>query len=392
MEDLANKDPFLIGKNIVIALSGGVDSVVLLHFLNRNYAGSVRAVHINHNLSEFSNDWREFCENLCVIHDIEFKCIDLNIINSSNIEENARKCRYNSLKSDISADEILCTAHHQDDQAETLLLQLFRGSGVAGLASMPKLKKFGESFLYRPLLNVTKQQINDYASENHLEWVEDDSNKNTQFKRNLLRLELIPKLKSSFDGVIHNISRSANHQAEALKLMHDLAQIDIEKYRLVDNDKIQVTPLLKLPSRRIANVLRFYINHRDFLMPTNKVLAELISVMGAKSDAQVLLKWHCYEVRRFNDELYFFDTEDEDKPLDCPYFKELQVKSNFEVRYRKEGQRVKLKGKKHSSSLKKILQESSIPPWQRDKLRMYYIDGNLKAMELIGEMSEVLNK
>ena len=87
-----------------------------------------------------------------------------------------------------------------------------------------------------------------------------------------------------------------------------------------------------------------------------------------------------------------FDTEDEDKPLDCPYFKELQVKSNFEVRYRKEGQRVKLKGKKHSSSLKKILQESSIPPWQRDKLRMYYIDGNLKAMELIGEMSEVLNK
>ena len=180
MEDLANKDPFLIGKKIVVALSGGVDSVVLLHFLNTNYSGSVRAVHINHNLSEFSNDWKEFCENLCVIHNIEFKCIDLNIINSSNIEENARKCRYNSLKSDITSSEILCTAHHQDDQAETLLLQLFRGSGVAGLASMPKCKKFGESFLYRPLLNVTKQQINDYASENHLEWVEDDSNKNTQ--------------------------------------------------------------------------------------------------------------------------------------------------------------------------------------------------------------------
>jgi len=253
---------------------------------------------------------------------------------------------------------------------------------------MPKLKNFGDAYLYRPLLSISKQQINQYASLHQLEWIEDDSNDNTQFKRNLLRAELIPQLKLSFDSVIKNISRSVNHQAEALKLMHDLAEIDIAKFNLVVDNKIQINHLLALPSRRIANILRFYINQRGFLMPSNKVLTELILVMGAKSDAKVILKWHCYEVRRYNGELYFFDTEAVDAKLECPYYKKLQGKSNFEVRFRKDGQRVKLKGKKHSSSLKKILQESNIPPWQRDKLRMYYIDGNLKAMELIGEMSD----
>jgi len=388
LEDLANKDPYLVGKKIVVALSGGIDSVVLLHFLCSNYSGNIRAIHINHHLSKFCNDWSKFCSELCQKTNTDFQSIDINLKTSSNIEENARKSRYNSLKSNLSKDEILCTAHHQDDQAETLLLQLFRGSGVAGLASMPKLKNFGDAYLYRPLLNISKQQINQYASLHQLEWIEDDSNDNTQFKRNLLRSELIPQLKLSFDSVIKNISRSVNHQAEALKLMHDLAEIDIAKFNLVVDNKIQINHLLALPSRRIANILRFYINQRGFLMPSNKVLTELILVMGAKSDAKVILKWHCYEVRRYNGELYFFDTEAVDAKLECPYYKKLQGKSNFEVRFRKDGQRVKLKGKKHSSSLKKILQESNIPPWQRDKLRMYYIDGNLKAMELIGEMSD----
>ena len=123
-------------------------------------------------------------------------------------------------------------------------------------------------------------------------------------------------------------------------------------------------------------------------MPSSKVLTELISVMNAKNDAQVILKWHVYEIRRYNNELYFFDTDFDHSKLDCPYYEKLKSESNFKIRYRKDGQRVKLKGKKHSSALKKILQDSNIPPWERDKLRMYYINGNLKAMESIGEMSE----
>ena len=388
MEDLANKDPFLIDKNIVIALSGGIDSVVLLHFLNSHYPGNIRAVHINHNLSKHSKDWSLFCKELCHKQDIEFKSIDINIKTSSNVEENARKKRYNSLKSELSKNEVLCTAHHQEDQSETFLLQLFRGSGVAGLASMPKMKSFADAFLYRPFLNISKQLIVDYATKNNLDWVEDDSNINLNFKRNLLRLEFIPKLESGFEGVIKNISRSAYHQSEALKLINDLAEIDIEKFNLVINHKIQVLPLIQLPERRVANVLRYYIAQRGFLMPSNKVLTELISVLRAKDDAKVILKWHLYEVRRYDNELYFFDGEPDRSNEDCPLFNKLKDQTNFTIRFRQDGQRVRLKGKKHSSSLKKILQSANIPPWERDKLRMYYINDTLVGMESIGEMSE----
>ena len=388
LEDLANKDPFLIDKNIVIALSGGIDSVVLLHFLNSHYPGNIRAIHINHNLSEHSEDWSLFCKELFLQQGVEFKSIDINLITSSNVEENARKKRYNSLKSELSKNEVLCTAHHQEDQSETFLLQLFRGSGVAGLASMPKMKSFADAFLYRPFLNISKQLIVDYATKYNLDWVEDDSNINLNFKRNLLRLEFIPKLESGFEGVIKNISRSAYHQSEALKLINDLAKIDIEKFNLIINHKIQVLPLTELPERRIANVLRYYIAQRGFLMPSNKVLTELISVLRAKDDAKVILKWHLYEVRRYDNELYFFDGEPDRSNEDCPLFNKLKDQTNFTIRFRQDGQRVRLKGKKHSSSLKKILQSSNIPPWERDKLRMYYVNDTLMAMESIGEMSE----
>ena len=388
MEDLANKDPFLIDKNIVIALSGGIDSVVLLHFLNSHYPGNIRAVHINHNLSKHSKDWSLFCKELCHKQGVEFKSIDINIKTSSNVEENARKKRYNSLKSELSKNEVLCTAHHQEDQSETFLLQLFRGSGVAGLASMPKMKSFADAILYRPFLNISKQLIVDYATKYNLDWVEDDSNINLNFKRNLLRLEFIPKLESGFEGVIKNISRSAYHQSEALKLINDLAKIDIEKFNLVINHKIQVLPLTELPERRVANVLRYYIAQRGFLMPSNKVLTELISVLRAKDDAKVILKWHLYEVRRYDNELYFFDGEPDRSNEDCPLFNKLKDQTNFTIRFRQDGQRVRLKGKKHSSSLKKILQSANIPPWERDKLRMYYINDTLVGMESIGEMSE----
>jgi tRNA(Ile)-lysidine synthase len=389
LEDLANKDEYLAGKKIVVALSGGIDSVALLHFLNKNYPGNVRAVHINHNLSKYSDEWCAFCESICNTAKIEFKYIGINLKNSSNIEENARKKRYFSLTSELRMDEILCTAHHQEDQAETFLLQLFRGSGVAGLASMPKIKSIDDSELYRPFLNISKQKIIDYASKNHLEWIEDDSNLDTNFKRNLLRIEFLPKLSSAFNGLIKNVSRSAAHQAEALRLMQDLAELDIKNFELLIKNKIQVSSLIQLPKRRMVNVLRYYIANLGFLLPSNKVLNELISSLSAKTDANVILRWHHYQVRRYNGELYFFDEHIQASNLPCLYYESLKNLPNFEIRFRLEGQRIKVKGKSHSQSLKKVLQESSIPPWERDKLRMYYVDGSLRAMETLGEITEV---
>ena len=388
MEDLANKDSSLVDKKIVVALSGGVDSVVLLHFLNKHYPGNIRAIHINHNLSKYSKEWSSFCKNLCKKDNIKFKSIDIIINKSSNIEENARKKRYLSLTSEILNDEILCTAHHQEDQAETLLLQLFRGSGVAGLAAMPEKKIINGSQLYRPFLNISKTQILDYASKNRLNWVEDDSNQNIHFKRNLLRIEFIPKLSGVFNSLTKNIARSAKHQAEALELMHDLAELDITNYVLIVKDRLQVIPLLELPKRRLVNVIRYFIDKQNFLLPSSKVLDEIISLLTAKADAKSIVKWHDYQVRRYRNELYFFDEFKTQATAPCPYYESLKDLPNFEIRFRREGQRVKLKGKTHSQSLKKILQESKIPPWERDKLRMYYIDGSLRAMEILGEMSD----
>jgi len=388
LEDLANKDSSLVDKKIVVALSGGVDSVVLLHFLNRHYPGNIRAVHINHNLSKYSKEWSSFCENLCKKDNIKFKSIDIIIKNSSNIEENARKKRYLSLTSEILNDEILCTAHHQEDQAETFLLQLFRGSGVAGLAAMPEKKIINGFQLYRPFLNISKTQILDYASENKLNWVEDDSNQNIHFKRNLLRIEFVPKLSGVFNSLTKNIARSAKHQAEALELMHDLAELDITNYVLIVKDRLQVIPLLELPKRRLVNVIRYFIDKQNFLLPSSKVLDEIISLLTAKADAKSIVKWHDYQVRRYRNELYFFDEFKTQATPPCPYYESLKDLPNFEIRFRREGQRIELKGKTHSQSLKKILQESKIPPWERDKLRMYYIDGSLRAMEILGEMSD----
>jgi len=384
--DLANKDEFLIDKKIVVALSGGIDSVVLLHFLSKNYAGKVRAIHINHNLSEYCHQWQSFCKNLCQKADINYKSVDIFIENVSNVEEIARKKRYLSLTSELKSGEILCTGHHQDDQAETFLLQLFRGSGVAGLSAMPKNKTIHGSQLYRPLLEISRKKITDYAIENHLDWVEDDSNKNINFRRNLLRIDFLPKLSAVFTNLTKNISRSAKHQAEALKLMHDLALLDIANYSLIIEDKLQVGPLVKLTKRRMVNVIRHYISQHELLPPSDKVLQEIISLIHAKADAQSVVSWHHYKVRRYHNELYFFDENQTNSIRPCHYYDSLKDLPNFEVRFRQDGQRIKLKGKKHSQSLKKILQEAKIPPWERDKLRMYYIDGKLKAMETIGEM------
>ena len=389
MENLANKDPYLQDKNIVVALSGGVDSVVLLDCLAKHHPGRVRAVHINHNLSLYCHQWQNFCESLCRKLNIELTSIDISIKNTSNIEEVARKKRYLSLTSELSDYEVLCTAHHQDDQAETLLLQLFRGCGVAGLASMPKKKTLSTGELYRPFLHFSRQQILNYAVERHLGWIEDDSNHNLNFRRNLLRLEYIPNLSKVFQGLSANIARSSQHQSDALHLIRELAELDIAQYHLLKNNRLQTSNLSQLDSIRMVNIIRHHLKQLNYLAPSEKVMAEIIGLINAKEDAKSLVAWHDYEARRYQGELYLIDTKDIKKINNCPYFDQFNNLPNFDIHFREDGQRVQLKGKSHSQSLKKVLQEAGIPPWERQTLRMYYVDGELCAMERIGEMKEV---
>ncbi len=389
MDNLKNKDSFLTDKAIVVALSGGIDSVVLLHYLHHHFGQQLRAIHCNHHLSKHANQWSDFCQKLCHDLGIDLTHIDIYLENDANIEENARKKRYHSISCNLEKNEVLCTAHHQNDQAETLLLQLFRGAGVAGLSAMPKLKTLAKGFHYRPFLEVEKKHIIDFATKHKLNWIEDDSNKNTDFRRNFLRNSIIPQLEKNFKSLSQTLSRSAKHQSEALKLTTELAKIDIENGNILNNEgRILIDALKKLSAHRIKNVLRHQIRSLGFAAPSEKIMHQIIVLLDAKEDAQPLVSWQSFEVRRFQGALYFIDASEHKEPDFCPYHAEFKNLANFSIRYRSQGQRIKLPGKKHSQSLKKVLQEANIPPWERNSLRMYYIDDQLRAMERLGHMSE----
>ena len=387
MENLKNKDLSLEGKNIVVALSGGIDSVVLLHYLHAHYPDDCRAIHCNHHLSKHCDEWDEFCKSLCNKLSIPYSNVDIFIENESNLEENARKKRYHSLSSDLKENEVLCTAHHQNDQAETLLLQLFRGAGVAGLASMPKSKPLGKGVHYRPMLNIKKSEIIEYAKDNHLSWVEDDSNTNTNFRRNFLRLDIIPKLETAYKNLAKTLTRSAKHQSEALALIQALAKIDIQERQLINpSHQINIQRLAQLDTLRIKNVIRYHLSSLEFLAPSDKVMKQILDLLSAKEDANPLVNWDQFEIRRYQGDLYFINNQVEKNNNFCPFHAEFENLPNFSIRYRAEGQRIKLPGKKHSQSLKKVLQDASIPPWERSSLKMYYIKDELRAMERLGRM------
>ena len=387
MVNLSHKDPFLTDKKIVVALSGGIDSVVLLHYLNNHYPNQVRVIHCNHHISDHSNAWQDFSKKLCEKLNLDIDILDLDIPQSNNLEEAARVKRYESLKTSINKDEVICTAHHQNDQAETLLIQLLRGSGSRGLSAMPKLKTFGKGLLYRPFIDIEKSEIKDYAIENHLDWVEDDSNNDEKFTRNFLRHNILPQLEKLYPHVHKNIARASKHQSELSKISDDLAILNIESLGLLKNNRLQSDLLKKMDEYRLKNVLRYHLNQLNFRSPSEKVLEQMIQLVRAKEDSIPVVSWSHYEVRRYQDELYFLDLNQSKEKDSCPFYEEFSSHPKFSIGYREDGLRVKSPGKEHSQPLKKVLQEKQIPTWERGKLRMYYVDGNLVAMEKVGYIS-----
>ena len=387
MVNLNHKDPFLADKKIVVALSGGIDSVVLLHYLNNHYPNQVRVIHCNHHISDLSNEWQDFSKKLCEKLNLNINILDLDIPQSNNLEEAARVKRYESLKASIHKDEVICTAQHQNDQAETLLIQLIRGSGSRGLSAMPKLKTFGDGLLYRPFIDIKQSEIKDYAIENHLDWVEDDSNNDEKFTRNFLRHNILPQLEKLYPHVHKNIARASKHQSELSKISDDLAILDIESQGLLRNNRLQSDLLKKMEEYRLKNVLRYHLSQLNFRSPSEKVLEQMIQLVRAKEDSVPVVSWSHYEVRRYQDELYFLDLNQSEERESCPFYEEFSSHPKFSIGYREDGLRVKFPGKEHSQSLKKVLQEKQIPTWERDQLRMYYVDGNLVAMEKVGYIS-----
>ena len=401
-------------KSMTVALSGGVDSVVLLHLLHqlqKTHHFTLKASHVHHGLSKNADKWVKFCEKLCAKLSIS---LDVNYIQlpqkkSLGMEGEARRLRYEKLLQ--SKTDLVVLAHHEDDQAETFLLQLIRGAGVKGLSSMAHFDD--RRRLWRPLLNASRTDIESYAKKHQLKWIEDESNLNTDFDRNFIRSKILPILKNRFTHIIKVISRSASHLAEAQHLLDDLAELDLKSYLKSSNykRKLQVKTLEKLSLSRAKNVLRYWLEINDQLMPSKDLLDECLrQVLIAKKDATIKIQLSKdFEIRRYKDEIYIVKKNKNkeknyaiiwqgESEILLPNGAQLNFKKvkgsgiNFKfldhqklkIRNRQGGEFFKPDSKRPTKKIKQLLQESDLPPWEREFFPMIFIGNELAAVPNFG--------
>jgi tRNA(Ile)-lysidine synthase len=401
-------------KSMTVALSGGIDSVVLLHLLHqlqKTHHFTLKASHVHHGLSKNADKWVKFCEKLCAKLSIS---LDVNYIQlpqkkALGIEGEARRLRYEKLLK--SKTDLVVLAHHEDDQAETFLLQLIRGAGVKGLSSMAHFD--GSRRLWRPLLNASRIDIESYAKKHQLKWIEDESNLNIDFDRNFIRSKVLPILKNRFNQIIKVISRSSSHLAEAQHLLDDLAKIDLKNYLKSNNykHKLQVKTLDKLSNSRAKNILRYWLELNDQLMPTKDLLDELLrQVLTAKKDAELKIQLSKdFEIRRYKDEIYIVRKNHQihknyeiiwngESEILLPNGSQLNFKKvkgrgihlkflndqKLKIRSRHGGEFFKPDSKRPTKKIKQLFQESDLAPWEREFFPVIFVGDELASVPNFG--------
>lgn len=405
-------------KKYVIAYSGGVDSLVLLYcFKEINI--TVRAVHVHHGLQTVADDWVTHCQKTCEQFDISLDVlyVDAKQKQGTSPEESARNARYQSLQDNLTEGECLVTAQHLNDQAETLLLQLFRTASTAGLSAMPAHRQFGDHVHLRPLLSFSRKEIEDFANENGLHWIEDPSNQDTSFDRNFLRKDVLPLLENRWPEVVTQLSTVAGLQSNNLRVLEDMAAIDLANALTMQQNQLKVCVfevmsmlsmemLKQLSSPRLLNLLRYWIIVTLERQPTRNLLEEIEkSLISSQQDANPDIVFSGYAFRKFQGNLYLLKTSDESKvqndldwnpslPLKLPGLN-IQLKAitstgegldkklldeSLKVCFRKGGEKFHPAGRRHSQSLKKLLQEANVPPWERDVIPLVYFGDELIAV------------
>jgi tRNA(Ile)-lysidine synthase len=394
-----------------LALSGGRDSCVLLHLLaslRESLPWPLRAIHINHGLQVMANLWQAHCESLCEQYRIPLQVVQLSLRPGpgESVEAVAREARYRALAEHMAAGDLVLTAQHQDDQAETLLLQLMRGSGPAGLASMPVLSRFYSGWLARPLLDIPGAALEAYARQHRLTWQEDPSNRDLRFDRNFIRHRIMPLLTGRWPAATATLSRAARFSGELLVLAKEEAQEDLARARQEEGSHLSVAALRRFSSMRLRNLLRHWIAVAGAPLPSSRKLAriEREGVHG-RDDATPLIAWHGWEVRRYRDCLQLARAL---PPLDPTLSLVWQNRSELtlpgglgrliaqpgeggidpdawssariEVRFRRGGERCLPAGQAHHRPLKKLFQEWGVPTWERSRIPLIYIDQELAAI------------
>ena len=398
-------------KNISIALSGGIDSMVLLHALDQlKYKLQIKlnAIHIHHNLSKNADDWHTFCTKECKKLGVTVKSEKINIKQdlSMGIEAAARKSRYQVLEA--YRKDILALGHHQNDQAETLLLQLFRGSGLNGLAAMPTFDK--ERLIWRPLLKVNKEIIEGYAKENNVIFIEDESNNNLQFDRNFLRQEILPLIKSRYPDIINTISRSSENIAEGLNLHKAIAKEDANLYFSENKERLSLSMLKSLERERVVNLIRWWLDVNKQLMPSKKTMSELYNqIKDVRKDALLNVDISdMTSIKAYRDELFLVKKTIKLSPYELIWRGEgvVELPGNSKLIFKKSlgagfslskigsktltiqnrtgGESFKPKNNQPTRTLKYLLQTSNIPPWKRQLMPLVFSENDLVAVPNFG--------
>jgi tRNA(Ile)-lysidine synthase len=394
-----------------VAFSGGLDSLVLLHALAalREQLGDmeVRAVHVDHGLSPNAGQWRAQCARHCETLGVPLvvRRTDAAPRPGESPEAAARAARYGILATLVAAGDCLLTAHHQDDQAETLLLQLLRGAGPKGLAAMPALTPFARGWHGRPLLAFRRDALLAYARQHELQWLEDESNFDTGYDRNFLRHEILPRLKQRFPGAAATLSRSARLCAEAAEVLADSARRDLATVRL-DEGVLSISALRGLGEARSALLLHEWIGQQGLHIPSAAQTAAIWhEVINAAEDACPLVCWAGGEVRRYRDGLFVqapLPAHDASRVFAWDLRGELAIPGLgrlgtetvvgqgldmarlagkiLRVGFRQGGESLRPCGRAGRHSLKHLLQEWGVPPWRRDRLPLLWCDDALIAV------------
>jgi tRNA(Ile)-lysidine synthase len=406
------------GERVLVGYSGGLDSVVLLDILGRlarRRRIRLSALHVNHQLSPNASSWERFCRRTCRERAIPFRSVRVNVAPGDSVEAAARAARYAVLLAQPV--EHVALAHHQDDQVETVLLQLLRGAGVRGLAAMPLVRS---SFiipnsslphrpsLLRPLLNVPRSELENYARRRRLPWIEDESNRDTRYARNYLRHELLPALAVRFPAYRATLARSAHHLAEAARLLDELAESDATG--ACHEGVLAVAALRRHTGARARNLLRWFLDRHGAAMPNADRLAELLrQAVTAKEGARVRVELASHDLYRWRGGLHVVPRWPPVSLLARPWRRARRTsvpelggallmergkgrgialarlaQHPVAVRARAGGERFRPDADRPRRTLKNLFQERGVPPWERDRLPLLHCGSDLVWVPGIG--------
>ncbi|PRB84159.1 tRNA lysidine(34) synthetase TilS [Pseudomonas sp. MYb185] len=390
-----------------LGLSGGLDSMVLLDAMaqlrRQHPLPPLKAIHVHHGLHPDADQWTEHCVRACAARDIPLHVERVCLPAGGNIEELARDARYGVFERLLGPGHCLLLAHHRDDQLETLVFRLLRGTGLRGLAGMPRSRALGRGQLLRPLLPWTRQQLSDWAGRQQLDWIEDPANADPRYARTALRHELLPQLRQRWPSMPDSLLRLAEHAAEANQLLDERAGEDLQLAARAPADawlrawpSLELTAVLALSPARQNNLLRYWLHGQGIRLPDQRHLHSLVAQLGAAPDSQPVVPLADAQLYRSSGRLWLLPAGGVPAGIEQPLPQLVDTRlmagngrlclragndiaqrpGHWRIGYRRGGEQIKLPGRPHQS-LKSLFQQAAIPAWLRPAVPLLYCDDRL---------------